>query len=183
MNERTGKRTNGPTILKFTWHIRYYDSMRLRTCGSSTHTIHFHTLYMRTHLYFSHGNENGCLTHVTFIISCDLFLRLQFQVPVSVLTHFLAHPLQSLALSVSLIHHFLCPYTLCQSLFFFSLQTKNYPTPSVIPCIRAIHSYTRRNLMYNMLTDCFPSVIYFHSFWFFFRLSSSLSSSSSSSSS
>lgn len=169
MNKRTNERTNEPTILKYTGvpysSLRFYAILRVPV-DHPHYTFLYACTAQHTHIHFSHGNENGCLTHVTFIISCDLFLRLQFQVPVSVLTHFSARPSHSL--SLSFIRRFLCPYTQCVNLLFLCFQTKNYPTASVIPCIRehvlCSHIYTRRNLMYNMLTDCFPSVIYFHSF-------------------
>lgn len=137
-----------PYTCMYTWHTRHNHSMFLLPYLWIIHTnavLHTYICISYTHT-FSHGNENGCLTHVTFIISCDLFLRLQFGVPVTVLIHpFILSHFRSSFRSRSL-------FLVCQS-FSLNWKTKNYPTASVIPWIREHMLYACSNLnVRNMLS-------------------------------
>lgn len=171
MNKRTNKWANHTEIYWCAILVTTILCNSPCTCGSST-------------LYISICVHSTAHTHTFFawkwkwmFDSCYIYNKLRFVSAFAISSTgfgtdtFLCSPL-SLSHSISFIRRFLCPYTQCVNLLFLCFQTKNYPTASVIPCIRehvlCSHIYTRRNLMYNMLTDCFPSVIYFHSFWFFF---------------
>lgn len=136
MNKRTNEQMSQPYWNILVCHTRHYDSMQFSVYLWIIHTIHFYMRAQHTH------------THTFFawkwkwmFDSCYIYNKLRFVSAFAISSTgfgtdtFLCSSL-SLSHSLSFIRRFLCPYTQCVNLLFLCFQTKNYPTASVIPCIR-----------------------------------------------